>query len=77
MIQECEVRNAKPSVLAALANARVMTLEKIEDGRFVITEGADGYFELELSRSELLSLAEELRSIANAADCAAPPSSVD
>lgn len=49
------------SLLAALDSAQVFNVEKLEDGRFQFQESCDGYFSANLTKEQVLDLAEELR----------------
>jgi hypothetical protein len=52
------------SILGALAAERIFGIEKTEAG-FKFTERCDEYFSLNLSREQLLALADEIRALAS------------
>lgn len=49
------------SVLAALKDARVVTIKPMPDGRFRVRERCDRYFGVYLTSAQVLTLADELR----------------
>jgi hypothetical protein len=53
------------TLLHALREARIFSLYKQEDGRFRVEECCDWYFFAFLTREQLLTLADELRALAN------------
>jgi len=52
------------NMLDALDGARVFNVEKLDDGRFCFQESCDRYFSANLTKDQVLELAEELRALA-------------
>ena len=52
------------NLLDALDEAGVFNIEKMEDGRFCFQESCDRYFSANLTKDQVLALAEELRALA-------------
>ena len=53
------------TVLEALAKQLIFRVEKNEEGLFDITELCDNYRELQLTKEQLLQLADEIKALAN------------
>lgn len=52
------------NLLDALDEARVFNVTKLDDGRFCFEESCDRYFSANLTKDQVLALAEELRALA-------------
>lgn len=52
------------TLLAALAGAGVLSVVRLEDGRFCFHEVCDRWFSANLTKEQVLSLADELRALA-------------
>jgi hypothetical protein len=52
------------SILAALEAANIFSVAKNDDGAFLFTEECDRYFDLALSRAQVMALSDELRAMA-------------
>lgn len=52
------------TVSEALAGCRIVSVSKLNDGRFLVTEGCDSYWYATLTKEELLTWAAELRGLA-------------
>ena len=52
------------TLLDALDEARIFSVVKTDDGRFVFEESCDRYFNATLSQDQLLVLSDELRALA-------------
>jgi len=52
------------TISEALANNRIVSVSKEEDGRFCVQEGCDDYFRGYLTREQLLAWSEELKALA-------------
>lgn len=64
-----------PSVLAGLADNRILTVTRMADGRFRVAEACDDWFDARLTADQLAALGRELIELANApreAGAAAP-----
>ena len=53
------------TVLEALKDARIFSVEAISNGRFQFQELCEGDFWAQLTKDQLLHLADELRDLAN------------
>lgn len=54
------------SMLEAMQEESVFTIEKNEEaGTFYVNEGGDGWYYAELTKAQLLQLAEEIKELAN------------
>lgn len=52
-------------IMKRLSDARVLDILRTDAGKFSFTEACDQYFDLDLTREEVLELAKELEAIAN------------
>ena len=52
------------NLLDALDNASVFSVEQLSDGRFSFIESCDRYFSANLTKEQVLALADELRALA-------------
>lgn len=53
------------TMLEALADQRVFGIGVEEDNKFTIQEGCDNYFEVELTKEQLILLGQEIIDLAN------------
>lgn len=60
----CEDGATGEDLLDALDGARVFSVKKLDDGRFCFEESCDQYFSANLTKDQVLALAEELRAMA-------------
>ena len=51
-------------LLDALDKACVLNVQKLDDGRFCFQESCDRYFSANLTKEQVLALADELRALA-------------
>lgn len=52
-------------MLLKVADERIFSIEKNTSGTFTLTEECDQYFSIELTASELMQLAQEIKMLLN------------